>query len=409
MANKEDKKKNISKKTSSKKTKQKFNQDQEELGLISKQGTLVKEPQSFINTESFQVEEQKKIRPDYSQDNSDYQGMYPRYLSSSVNLLSFLSDSLGLQDIKIIPAIEIALLSASLDKVSKIQLTSISIERNYSLVFLNNHKEIRSFGIIFFCLFSNERYFYSKDEYFINFYNLCYKLLSNIDSIKEGENSLNIVLGILKDSIEISSFPKLQQFLKEYKPDQFSQLNDIAEKIITFLNETKIDDKHLNNWKTAIWAFLWVLRYSTQSSEILIDDLLNKKGSQFKELHIVLIGLFATKLFHSSPSWKPIGLSYQLYEKMKVLQPAAEVFYNPNIITSLSSDPKKQEEYFWTYVWGKPYSIFENATKKEVKKYQKKLIEVEEEIIVEENTFGNFITISGEPKPTGIIHIKTKI
>lgn len=409
MADKEEKKKTRSKKTSSKKTNQKFNQDQEELGLIPKEGTLVKEPQSFIGVESIQVEEQKKIKQNYSPENSEYQEMYSRYLSSSVNFLSFLSDSLRLQDNKIIPAIEIAFLSASLDKVSKIQFTSISIERNYNLVFLNNHKEIRSFGIIFFCLFSNERYFSSKDEYFINFYNLCYKLLSNIDSIKEGENSLNIVLGILKDSIEISSFPKLQQFLKEYKPDQFSQLNDIAEKIITFLNETKIDDKHLNNWKTAIWAFLWVLRYSTQSSEILIDDLLKKKSSQFKELHIVLIGLFITKLFHSTPSWKPIGLSYQLYEKMEVLQPTAEVFYNPGIITSLSSDPKRQEEYFWTYIWGKPYSIFENPTKKEVNKYQKKMIEAEEEFIVEEKNFGDFIKVYGEAKPTGFIKLKSNL
>ncbi len=407
MLGKEEKKKSRSKKKSSPKTEQKVNEDQEELSLLPKEEQIVKEPQSFISVESIQVEEQKKIRPNYSPENSEYQEMYSRYLSSSVNLLSFLSDSLGLQDNKIIPAIEIAFLSASLDKVSKIQFTSISIERDYSLVFLNNHKEIRSFGIIFFCLFSNERYFYSKDEYFINFYNLCYKLLSNIDSIKDGGNSLNIVLELLKDSTEISSFPKLRQFLKEYRPDQFSQLNDIAEKIITLLNETKIDDKHLNNWKTAIWAFLWVFRYSTQSSEILIDDLLKKKSSQFKELHVVLIGLFATKLFHSTPSWKPIGLSYQLYEKMKLLQPTAEVFYNPGIIASLSSDHKKQEEYFWTYVWGKPYSIFENPTKKEVKKYQKKLIEVEEEVIVEEKNFGDFIKVYGEAKPTGFTKLKT--
>lgn len=406
MADKEEKKKTRSKKTSSKKTKQKFNQDQEELGLIPKEGTLVKEPQSFINTESFQVEEQKKITPNYSKEKSDYQEMYPRYLSSSVNLLSFLSDSLELQGNKIISAIEIALLSTSLEKVFKNQSTAISIERKYNLIFSNNNKEIQNFGTIFYSLLSNEQYFLDKDEYFMNFYNLCVKLLSNIDNIKEGKNSLNIVLEFLGDSLEINSFPKLQQYLKEYNPDQFSQLNDIAEKIILLLNETKLEDKYLNNWKTTIWAFLWVLRYSTQSSEILIDDLLKKKGTQFKELHIVLIGLFTARLFHSTPSWKPIGLSYQLYEKMKVLQPTAEVFYNPCIITSLSSDHKKQEEYFWTYIWGKPYSMFENPTKKEVKKYQKKMIEVEEEVIVEEKSFGDFIKVYGEAKPTGFIRIK---
>lgn len=94
---------------------------------------------------------------------------------------------------------------------------------------------------------------------------------------------------------------------------------------------------------------------------------------------------------------------------MRVLQPAAEVFYKPDIITSLSSDPKKQEEYFWTYVWGKPYSIFEKPEVKEVKKFQKKLIEVEEEVIVEEKNFGDFIKVYGEAKPTGFIKLKTNL
>lgn len=404
MIGKEGKKKTRSKKTSSKKTEQKVNQDQVELGLISDERNLVKEPLSSIDVEKFHM---KTVSTDL-QEKPEHRGMHTRYLSSSINLLSFLSNSLGLRDNKIISAIEIAFLSASLDKVSKIQVAEISIERIHNLVFLDNHKEIQKVGIVFFSLFSNEQYFYSKDQHLVNFYNLCYKLASNIDSIKEGDSSLKIVLGILKDSREISSFPKLHQFIKEYKPDQFSQLNDIAEKVIALLNETKIDDKHLNNWKTAIWAFLWVLRYSTQSSEILIDDLLKKKSTQFKELHLVLIGLFTSRLFHYTPSWKPIGLNYQVYEKMKVLQPVAEVFYNPDIITSLSSDPRKQEEYFWTYIWGQPYSIFEKPEVKEVKKIQKRMIEVDEEIIIEERTFGNFITISGEPKPTGIIHIKTR-
>lgn len=409
MLGKEEKKKTRSKKASSKKTEQKVNKDQEELGLLTKEGQLVKEPQSIISGESIQVEEQKIIRSNYSTENSEYQEMYPRYLYSSLNLLSFLSVSLKLQNNRIIPAIEITLLSASLERIFKKQFTSITMEKRYSLVFSNNQQEDQNFGIIFYSLLSNERCFSNKDEYFINFYNLCSRLLSNIDSIKKGENSLDIVLKLLMDSVEINSFPKLQQFLKEYKSDQFSQLNDIAEKIILLLNETKLEDKHVNNWKTAIWAFLWVLRYSTQSSEILIDDLLRKKGSQFKELHVVLIGLFTTKLFHSAPSWKPIGLSYQLYEKMRVLQPAAEVFYKPDIITSLSSDPKKQEEYFWTYVWGKPYSIFEKPEVKEVKKFQKKLIEVEEEVIVEEKNFGDFIKVYGEAKPTGFIKLKTNL
>jgi hypothetical protein len=408
MTNKEEKKKTRSKKPSSKKGVQKPNKDQEELGL-PKEGTFVKEPQNVINIESSPILEQEKISQNIPKDIIDDYETYSRYLSSSVNLLSFLSDSLELRDNKIIPAIYIVFLLASWEKVFAKQATKISIEKKYKLVFSSNHKEAQNFSIIFFSLFSDEECFLDLEDYSKNFYNLCIKLLSRVNHIKEGEKSLNMLLELLNNSAEIDSFPKLQQYLKEYKPDQFSQLNDIAEKIIAFLNETKTDDKYLNNWKTAIWAFLWVLRYSTQSIETLIDDLLNKKGSQFKELHIVLIGLFATKLFHSSPSWKPIGLSYQLYEKMKVLQPAAEVFYNPNIITSLSSDPKKQEEYFWTYVWGKPYSIFENPTKKEVKKYQKKLIEVEEEVIVEEKNFGDFIKVYGEAKPTGFIKLKTNL
>ncbi len=329
------------------------------------------------------------------------------YLANSINFLSFLAHSFDMTNLKIISSAEICFIMSALKKVYKEKATDI-LQGKYFSNFQNDGDD-KELGFIFFNLIVENDFDKNLSAYTKKINNLLKKLLLGMEEVKKGKRSIEVVLAILNKNKETKKFIELSKFLGEYKSDEFSQLNDIAEKIIAFLNETKTDDKYLNSWKTAIWAFLWVLRYSTQSIEMLIDDLLKKKNSQFKELHIVLIGLFATKLFHSSPSWKPIGLSYQLYEKMKVLQPAAEVFYNPNIITSLSSDPKKQEEYFWTYVWGKPYSIFENATKKEVKKYQKKLIEVEEEIIVEENTFGNFITISGEPKPTGIIHIKTKI
>jgi len=319
MADKEEKKKTRVKKALSKKTVQKPNKDQEELGLIPKEDSIVKETQSIISIESSQIPEQGKINQTVFPNNSDHHEAFPRYLSGSLNLLSFLSDTLELRDNKIIPAINISLLLASFDRVSKKQSDKISFENKFKLVFTTNNKEARDFGVIFFSLLSNERCLLDLENHFQDFYDLCIKLLSGIDRIKEGEKSLNIVLELLLYSIEIESFQKLKQYLKEYIPDQFSQLNDISEKIIGFLNETKLDDKYLNNWKTAIWAYLWVLRYSTQSSEILFEDLFKKKSSQFKELHIVLIGLFATKLFHSTPAWKPIGLSYQGHEKMKVL------------------------------------------------------------------------------------------
>lgn len=327
------------------------------------------------------------------------------YLGSSINFLSFLANSLDISTYKIITPLEIYLVISAFLKVSKEDSAEESFLKHFSLIYPDSDS-MNNYALLFFYLFSEENK--PKKLSPVTKKNLGFikTLLNGIEQAKKGYSTLEVTLKIIKESKETKNFKGLKKFLDSYVPDQFSQLNDIAEKIIALLNETKLDDKYLHNWKTSIWAFIWVFRYSTQNIEVLIDDLLKKKNSLLQEFHIVLIGLFATKLFHSAPSWKPIGLSYQLYERMKVLQPAAEVFYNPGIITSLSPDPKKQEEYFWTYVWGKPYSMFENPTKKEVKKYQKKLIEVEEEVIVEEKSFGDFIKVYGEAKPTGFIRIK---
>jgi len=49
--------------------------------------------------------------------------------------------------------------------------------------------------------------------------------------------------------------------------------------------------------------------------------------------------------------------------------------------------------------------MFENPTRREVRILQKKFIEVEEEVIVEEKSFGDFIKVYTEPKLTGIIRL----
>lgn len=400
MADTEEKNISKGKKPTTKKASRKDNKYKEESELIFKEDSPT---QDLISSEPLVEERTKEIKIDISSDNPK---MDSQYLSSSINLLSFLSDSLGNPNNKIITTIEITLLFAALDKVLKSSSFSL-IEKNFNLLFPNNQKDVLILGTIFYSLLSNEEYLVDKNYQSLNFYKFCKKLLTSIDKIKEGESSLNIVLKLLNESEEINSFPRLKKFINSYRPDQFSQLNDIAEKIIALLNEYTLNDSKIHHWRTAVWAFLWVLRYSSQSSEILIDDLLKKKSIQFKDLQIVLIGLFITRLFHYAPSWKPIPLKFQSYKKMKVLQPAAEVLYNPNIITSLSSDPQKQEEYFWIYVWGKPYHIFQKPEIKQVKKFKKKLIEVEEEVIIEEKTFGDFIIVYGEDKPTGFVKLKS--
>lgn len=339
---------------------------------------------------------------------SNVDNIKSNYLASSINFLSFLSASFNISNLKIIPVVEAFFIISALQRVNSQKSIDNLISKYISDNYVSDVK-LRELAIIFFNYITdkNDDASFSTDSKKTN--SLLKKLLDGIEETKKGKKDIQIVLDFLNKSKETKKFIELNKFIHENKTNEFSQLNEIADKLITSLSTTKLDDNYLQNWKIVIGSYIWVLRYSTQSIEVLIDDLLKKKSSQFKELHIVLIGLFAIKLFHSTPSWKPIGLSYQLHEKMKVLQPVAEVFYNPSIITSLSSDPKKQEEYFWTYVWGKPYSIFEKPEVKQVKKPQKRQIEVEEEVIIEEKTFGNFITVTSEPKPTGIIHIKTKI
>jgi len=330
------------------------------------------------------------------------------YLASSINFLSFLSNSLGLISSKIISSIEISFIISALKSVFHEKVDEVSLTKSLPEVLQSNSK-LKEMGIMFFNLLSDK---YNEKNLSANtkkLYGLLEKLLSEIDEAKKGKKTIEIIFELFSKSKETKKFSELNKFVGKNKIDEFSQLNDVADKLITLIGSVKQDDEYLQNWKIILGSYIWVLRYSTQGVETLIDNLLKKNISQLKELHIVLIGLFATKLFHSSPGWKPIGLSYQLYDKMKTLQPIAEVYYNPQIIKSLSSDYKKQVEYFWTYVWGKPYSIFEKPEVKEVKKLLKKQIEVEEEVIVEEKTFGNFITVAGESKPTGIIRIKTKI
>lgn len=328
------------------------------------------------------------------------------YLASSVNFLSYLAVSFEIKNLKVIPFIETYFIVSALKTVNS-QKTIDDLLSKYLPDHFTNDKKLKELAIVFFNAITEEKSSksLSADSKKIN--SLLKKLIVGIEEIKKGKRAIQIVLDLLSKSKETKKFVELSKYLRENNTNELSQLNEIADKLIALLGSSKHDDKYLQNWKVMIGSYIWVLRYSTQNVEVLIDDLLKKKSSQFKELHIVLIGIFATKLFHSTPDWKPIGLSYQLLEKMKVLQPTAEVFYNPDVIISLSSDPNKQEEYFWTYVWGKPYSIFEKPKMKKIIKTRKKIIDVDEEVIVEEKNYGDFIKVYGEAMPTGVIRIKS--
>jgi hypothetical protein len=330
------------------------------------------------------------------------------YLSSAINFFSFLSQSIGLENLQIIPSIEIYALSATLNKINSSYGVDALYLKYHNIVF-DNKKEERDWGQILFCLLSED----------FNVKGLTSDAKKTLVSIKQlfigmteaqkGSPTVEVVLNILRKSKEIKKLTKLNNYIGSIKLTPFSQLNDLYDELIMALNESKAEDEYLKTWRTIIASYIWVIRYSSQKIEVMVDDLMKKNKSPFKELHIVLIGLFATKLFNSAPSWKPLGYTYQLYDKMKVLQPVAEVYYNPNIISSLSSDPIKQEEYFWTYIWGKPYSVFEKPLISNVKKLQKRMIEVDEEVIVEEKNYGNLFTTLGEIKPTGVIKLTNKV
>ncbi|HRP93983.1 MAG TPA: hypothetical protein PLH53_13905, partial [Ignavibacteriaceae bacterium] len=166
----------------------------------------------------------------------------------------------------------------------------------------------------------------------------------------------------------------------------------------------------LNYWRQIIKAFCFVLVNSTKTSETFISELKDNPSLIKKELQGILIAYFICKLYYDKPYEKTIPIVFLDNEKMKTIFPLSESLINyKNIIESSKVAKINLEEYFWTYVWGKPYSIFEKPEVKEVKKFQKKLIEVEEEVIVEEKNFGDFIKVYGEAKPTGFIKLKTNL
>jgi len=53
--------------------------------------------------------------------------------------------------------------------------------------------------------------------------------------------------------------------------------------------------------------------------------------------------------------------------------------------------------------------MFEKPVITSVKKLQKRMMEVEEEVVVEEKSFGDFIKVYGETKPTGVIHLRANV
>ena len=199
------------------------------------------------------------------------------YLASSINFLSFLSDSFNLTDSKILSFIEAYLIIMTLNRVTSHKSVGNLLYQRYENDFLIDRKN-RELSKIFFYMISDnmEDNNLSADSKKLSAF--LKKLLAGIEEAKKGVKTIYIVLDFLRKSKETKKFNELYKFTREYKTNDFSQLNEIADQLIALLSNIKQDDFYLQTWKVIIGGYIWVLRYSSQNVEVLIDDLFKKKN-----------------------------------------------------------------------------------------------------------------------------------
>ena len=307
------------------------------------------------------------------------------------------------------PSIYSALAAASELKILKGTLEDLNKTywKRIDLILKGEFQRAKHWGLTFFLLLYEETSINQSEEKELPFLKFLDNLTYQLTRVKDGEKAINVVIEVISNSEESQNFPELKSFLESVNGDQFTSLSKIYDRLIDLLDKVTIKEEKLNYWRQIIKAFCFVLINSTKIPEAFITELKDNPSLIKNELQGILIAYFICKLYYDKPYNKTIPIVFLDNEKMKTIFPLSESLINyKNIIESSKVVKINLEEYFWTYVWGKPYSMFENPTKKEVRKYQKKLIEVEEEVIVEEKSFGDFIKGYGEAKPTGFIRIK---
>jgi len=332
-----------------------------------------------------------------------------RFLSNSFVLFYFLNKHLGESSLVILPSVYSALATASELKILKGNLEELNKTywKKIDLILRDELQRAKHWGLTFFLLLYDETKISQSEKKELPFLSFLEDLTFQLTRIKDGEKSINVVIEVISKSEESQKFLDLKSFLESITIDPFISLSKVYDKIINFLDHPATKDERLNYWKQIIKAFCFVLVNSTKTSEAFISELKDNPSLIKNELQGVLIAYFICKLYYDKPYEKSIPLVFLDNEKMKTIFPLSESLINYKTIVDSSKLAKTNlEKYFWTYIWGKPYSIFEKPTKKEIKIFQKRLIEVDEEVILEEKNYGNFIKVYGEPKSTGFICIK---
>jgi hypothetical protein len=337
-----------------------------------------------------------------------------RFLANSISFYSSFLKAKN-SDEKILPFIYLSLITAS-----ELRIHNNILEEFYNTYcnkinnfFEGNVEEYKNWGFaLFVFLISEKPQKYGSNINPDNTFSYMRKAVELISEVRNGKKSANAMLEFIKSfKDELDAVQKLEVLIQDVKEnDPFLNLPQINDKILKIIEKEELKEQYIKYWIQIIKALGYVLENSTKDPKDVILDFLSDKTVEKSELDILLFALFVIRLFYGAPFEKVIPLSFLDENSMNLIAPLSEVFINPKpIIEGAKKSKIKIEEYYWTYVWGKPHSIFDNPTKKEVKKFQRKLVEVEEEVIVEEKNFGDFIKVYGEPKSTGFIRLKTAL
>ncbi|MFH1194714.1 MAG: hypothetical protein V1720_03315 [bacterium] len=335
-----------------------------------------------------------------------------KFISNSIGFFYYLNKSLGESNFIILPSLICALAIASKIKILKGNLEELkqTYWESMNVILSGEFLRAKHWGLTFFLLLYGKITVSQSEKKDLPFFNLLEGMNYHITKLKDGEKSIRIVIDVISQSDELQFFPELKNFLESITIDPFLSLGKVYEKIISLLDNSVIKDDRLNYWRQIIKAFCFVLVNSTKTPESFISELNEDNLFIKNELRGVLIAYFICKLYYDKPFEKTIPIVFLDTEKMKSIYPLTECLVSSDsIIESAKNAKTKLEEYFWTYVWGKPYPVFEKPEIKIVRQFQKKQIWIEEEMEVEERNFGDFIKVYGEGKSTGFIRLKHDI
>lgn len=357
----------------------------------------------------------RKINQETKQKDNYEKYLKCRFLASSMGFYSFLITKSNIKDPELINHIYTALLSASEQRLYNKELKYLYdyYSEQFKMLKKVDSSEVNEIGFaLFISLISNEYKNFGLNSVHNRTVEYINKSVEVVYDIRNGKKpSRAIIEFIMYFNSELNTFNGLKEFINSQNPDDpFLNFNNISKKISSLLVDNSAINNSIHYWKEILLQLCYVLERSTKDPKDVVYSFIEKDIVGKSELSIIITALIIIHLFYGRPYEKTLPLSFLDNKMMNIISPSVEIFIDPKpIIEYAQKDKNLLVKYFWTYVWGKPYSIFEKPEVKEVKKFQKKLIEVEEEVKVEEKSFGDFIKIYGEAKPTGFIRMKTNL